>query len=194
MIKNILEPWTEEELLDRNNYIGGSDAPVIMHGKHFSKTVKALWAEKTGRVPLENLNGVLRVQMGTWTEELNRLWYIQETGYPVSTENCKFQLHPEHKFIRASLDGRVMIDDVEGVWEAKHTSAWNKSSPTKTYFPQLQHNMLTTGLTYAILSVFQDNSKHLTFRVERDDWYIDKLLEKEVDFWKCVTEDKEPNG
>ena len=55
------------------NFIGGSDARVIM-GKD-EKALLRLWQEKRGEVASLDLSGVLIVQLGMVTEDLNRRWY-----------------------------------------------------------------------------------------------------------------------
>jgi hypothetical protein len=39
-----------------------------------------LWREKRGELGSEDLSGNLLVQLGTVTEELNRMWYERNTG------------------------------------------------------------------------------------------------------------------
>ena len=39
-----------------------------------------LWREKRGEADPEDLSGNLIVQLGTATEELNRVWYERNTG------------------------------------------------------------------------------------------------------------------
>jgi len=55
---------------DRRNYIGGSDARIIM-GVNETALIR-LWREKRGEVEPEDLSGNLIVQLGLVTENLNR--------------------------------------------------------------------------------------------------------------------------
>ena len=55
---------------DRREFIGGSDARVIM-GKD-EKALLRLWREKRGEEAPPDLSGVLIVQLGLVTEDLNR--------------------------------------------------------------------------------------------------------------------------
>ena len=57
---------------DRRQYIGGSDARVIM-GKD-EKALLRLWREKRGEEDPPDLSSVLIVQLGLVTEDLNRRW------------------------------------------------------------------------------------------------------------------------
>jgi predicted phage-related endonuclease len=65
------------ERVERRNFIGGSDARIIM-GNDEGALVR-LWQEKRGEVGPEDLSGNLIVQLGSATEELNRLWYERNT-------------------------------------------------------------------------------------------------------------------
>ena len=91
----LLKHFTEDELEQRRSSLGGSDAPVIVHGKFFGKTTVDLWKEKTGRVKPEDLTNKLQVQMGTYTEDLNRYWCSKQMDIPITTEGCEGLTHPK---------------------------------------------------------------------------------------------------
>ena len=63
--------------VSRCSFIGGSDARIIM-GNDEAALVR-LWQEKRGEVGPKDLSGNLIVQLGSATEELNRLWYERNT-------------------------------------------------------------------------------------------------------------------
>jgi predicted phage-related endonuclease len=68
---------------NRCSFIGGSDARIIM-GDDQGALIR-LWREKRGEVGPEDLSGVLVVQLGTATEDLNRCWYERNTGHSVGS-------------------------------------------------------------------------------------------------------------
>ena len=68
--------------LDRRHFIGGSDARVIM-GKD-EQALNRLWREKRGEAAPIDLSGVLIVQLGLVTEDLNRRWYELNSGHRIS--------------------------------------------------------------------------------------------------------------
>ncbi len=76
---------------DRQGFIGGSDARVIM-GKDQAALLR-LWREKRGEVDPEDLSGNLIVQLGLTTEKLNRRWYQANTGRVV-TDVQQWARHP----------------------------------------------------------------------------------------------------
>jgi predicted phage-related endonuclease len=63
--------------VDRRDFIGGSDARIIMGGDE--KALIRLWQEKRGEVGPQDLSGDLIVQLGLATEDLNRAWYERIT-------------------------------------------------------------------------------------------------------------------
>ena len=88
----------------RRHFIGGSDARIIMGNDELA--LIRLWREKRGEAGPEDLSGNLIVQLGTVTEELNRVWYERNTGRIVRD----VQRHVKHSAIpwmAATLDGIV---------------------------------------------------------------------------------------
>jgi len=86
-------------LPNRNAFIGGSDARVIM-GDDEPDLVR-LWREKRGEVEPEDLSGNLIVQLGSATEDLNRHWYERNTGQAV-TEVQRQVFHAVHRWMAAT--------------------------------------------------------------------------------------------
>ena len=65
-----ISPRKQPHKPDRKSFIGGSDARIIM-GKD-EKALLRLWREKRGEAAVLDLSGVLIVQLGLVTEDLNR--------------------------------------------------------------------------------------------------------------------------
>ena len=91
-------------ITERRTFIGGSDARIIM-GNDETRLVR-LWQEKRGEVVPDDLGQDLLVQLGTITEELNRTWYERCSGNAVQDVQRRVR-HPIHKWMGATLDGRV---------------------------------------------------------------------------------------
>src|SRR5205807_6202220 len=87
---------------DRRNFIGGSDARIIM-GDDEAALVR-LWREKRGEIDYEDLSDNLIVQLGVVTEPLNRHWYERNTGQTI-TEVQRRVNHPVIRWMAATLDG-----------------------------------------------------------------------------------------
>ena len=58
------------QFVDRQHFIGGSDARIIMGGDEAA--LIRLWQEKRGEIEPADLSGELIVQLGLVTEDLNR--------------------------------------------------------------------------------------------------------------------------
>src|SRR5947209_4789193 len=67
------------DIRDRRHFIGGSDARIIMGQDE--KALHRLWQEKRGEAAPIDFSGVLIVQLGLVTEDLNRRWYERNSGY-----------------------------------------------------------------------------------------------------------------
>lgn len=128
--------------LDRRQFIGGSDARIIM-GKD-EKALHRLWREKRGEGPPLDLSGVLIVQLGLVTEDLNRRWYELQSGHRV-TDMQRRAVHRTIPWMAATLDG--LVKETGDVFEAKFMLPWSFSeeAAAEKHMAQLQHNMLVAG-------------------------------------------------
>lgn len=190
-----------DQIAARKDCIGGSDANIIMGGK--SDRLIALWREKRGEQPGEDLSDILAVQMGSFTEPLNIAWFEKQTGRKVlpgaqARHLTKFGPEP---FMRCTLDGFVMEQETddpfaplpEGVFEAKHTGTRSTDAEVfERYVPQLTHNCLCTGAKFAWLSVFKGNGDWCVFEYALDADYAAALIEAERDFWQHVKDGTPP--
>ena len=175
--------------VERPKTIGGSDAIRIMEGDWHS-----LWLEKTGRAEPADLTWVLPVQLGILTEELNKKWFVQETGLSLLPKTA--QLDFKDNFRHASLDGIVKGSDKHFVLECKHTNANNTlENVIRKYMPQLQHYMQVAMMDRAYLSVIFGNMRYEWCEIKYDNEYIKMLYEMEDTFWKQhILENKEPEN
>jgi predicted phage-related endonuclease len=168
---------------DRQTFIGGSDARIIM-GDDEAALVR-LWQEKRGEVAPEDLSGNLIVQLGTVTEALNRRWYAANTGR-VITDVQRHVKHPGLRWMAATLDGRV--EGTGAVFEAKFMLPWSFSeeSAAEKYMPQLQHNMWVVTARQAVLSVITGGGKWVEITANADPLYQHLIVTAERKFWRCV--------
>jgi len=168
---------------NRPTGIGGTDAIRITEG-----TWKDLWLEKIGKVERKDLSGVLPVQLGIFTEEFNRRWYQEVTKERVVNIGDIFT-HPQYDYIYGSLDGVAKGK----VFEAKHVNAFVKDQNIiDKYYPQVQHYMMVTGFSKAVLSVLRGNLGYNIFTIERDKPFQRKLEIACHLFWFHVMNNIEP--
>jgi predicted phage-related endonuclease len=178
-----------ENHAQRRSFIGGSDARIIM-GEDAGALVR-LWKEKRGEVKPEDLSGDLLVQLGAVTEQLNRHWYQKNTGQAV-TEVQRQVFHPVHRWMAATLDGRV--EATGAVFEAKFMLPWNflEEAAAEKHMAQLQHNMWVTASRTAVLSIITGGGKWLEMTIPADPLYQHLLLTAERKFWRCVQSGEPP--
>jgi predicted phage-related endonuclease len=136
--------------LDRRQFIGGSDARIIMGNDEAA--LNRLWQEKRGEVEPADLSGDLLVQLGAATEQLNRHWYEKNTDHAITAVQRQV-FHCVHRWMAATLDGRV--EAIGAVFEAKFALPWNFSeeAAAEKHMAQLQHNMWVTASRTAVLSI-----------------------------------------
>jgi predicted phage-related endonuclease len=174
---------------DRMNFIGGSDARVIM-GKD-EKDLLRLWREKRGEAAALDLSGVLIVQLGLVTEDLNRRWYEINSGHRI----CNIQRHAIHRtmpWMAATLDG--LVKETGAVFEAKFMLPWSFSEEgaAEKHMAQLQHNMLVAGTKKSVLSIINGGGKWVELSIEADPIYQTILIAAENAFWRAVKTGEAP--
>jgi predicted phage-related endonuclease len=151
-----------------------------------------LWKEKRGELEPEDLSENLLVQLGMATEQLNRLWYEKNTGQVVS-EVQRQVFHPVHRWMAATLDGRV--ETTGAVFEAKFMLPWNFSEEgaAEKHMAQLQHNMWVTASRMAVISIITGGGKWVEMTIPADPLYQHLLLTAEKKFWRCVENGEPPH-
>src|ERR1700676_2761134 len=175
--------------VSRRNFIGGSDARIIM-GKD-EKALLRLWKEKRGEAPALDLSGVLIVQLGLATEDLNRRWYELNTGHRIGN----IQRHAIHRTIpwmAATLDG--LVKETGAVFEAKFMLPWSFSEEAagEKHMAQLQHNMLVANTKTSVLSIITGGGKWVELAIEADPIYQTILIAAEKAFWQAVKTGQTP--
>ena len=186
---------SREEWLDiRQQGIGSSDAAVAV-GLSPYKSALSLWLEKTGRkqprtCPAKRPCCGVR----SWSQYWRRS-YAERTGRKVRRVNAVLQ-HPEFPICWP-------ISTV-GDWSAGRHRHPSKSRPPVTTRPrsgkrvpvayqcQVLHQLAVTGLAWADVAVLIGGQDFRIYRIERDENKMADLLAREAAFWRCVTEDVQP--
>lgn len=178
---------TEVQKANRKSVLGGSDANIIMSGD--DQRILNLWLEKTGQREPENLDDILPVIMGQFTEKLNVYWYEKQTGRQVFDEGKQLK----SGFMGCTLDGLTTTQDGHpAIFEAKHVNAFSKiEDVVLRYMPQLHHNMMVSEHLHAVLSIFKGTQEWEIYEVSFDEKYAEILRENEIKFWDAVQK-KEP--
>jgi predicted phage-related endonuclease len=174
----------------RRSFIGGSDARVIMGDD--DGALLRLWREKRGEIEPEDLSGILIVQLGNVTEDLNRRWYERNSGCSITAIQQHVR-HPVIKWMAATLDGQVQPSGA--VFEAKFMLPWtfSEEAAAEKHMAQLQHNMWVTDARAAVLSIITGGGKWVEMTIQADPLYQHLLLTAEKKFWRCVQTGEVPH-
>lgn len=186
---------TQEWLKLRKDYIGASDAPVIMGVSPFKrsdglrKTPHVLWMEKLDLLPAEAETSAMRY--GKEMEEAARQSYEEKVGDFFTPKVC---FHKDINYLMASLDG-ISIDgkkivEIKNANAQDHALSKTKKVPGK-YYPQLQHQLACIGLDGMHYFSFH-KGEGVIVEVYREDTYLEEMYDKEKEFWDCVQNFKAP--
>ena len=188
----------EQWLADRRKGIGGSDAPTVLGENRFTSRYE-LWAEKTGQIEPDDLSDNEAVEFGHKLERIVLETLAERTGRTVDpwpqTESVQ---HPTMHWMRCTPDG-IQIDAERGMGlvQAKTTSAflsgdWSDEPPLSAQI-QVQHEMEVMGKDWATLCVIIGGQSFKWFDIERNDRFIDALIQAEEKFWKLVESGTPPD-
>ena len=167
----------------------GSDAGIVL-GLSSHKSIIELWKDKSNQIPIEE-TGNNFTHFGHLLEPIIRKEFSRQTGYKVEVRNCIFQSET-HPFILADIDGIVTLEDgSKAIFEAKtaiewKNDTWQEGVVPPAYYAQLQHYMYVCDLNKAYIACLVGGNKFYFQLVERNDEYIEMLIEKEKTFWDHV--------
>jgi putative phage-type endonuclease len=183
-----LEQGTGAWLDWRRGGIGASDAPAIM-GVSPWMDLDTLWLEKTGR--LQGRPSSFAMRRGQMLEPQARARYIGRTGIRVAPLCLE---HGTLRWMRGSLDGisddGLVVLEVKCPGAADHAVARRGAVPPK-YVPQLQHLLAVAGARVCHYWSYRDGEGTL-IEVAPDRVYIERLIEREHEFWRHVLADRRP--
>jgi len=181
MLKNeTIQRSTEWHELRRTK-IGASDSGPILGISPF-KNIYQLYREKKG---LDKSYTNSAMQRGIDLEETALKLFESETGYLMSP---KVIVSPRNEWQMASLDG-LEIDGKEAV-EIKCMKIENHQKALEGFIPeyyisQMQHQMEVVGLNKIFYCSYHPDHENKIYikEVYRDDDYIEKLIQKESEFY-----------
>jgi putative phage-type endonuclease len=186
---------------ERASGIGGSDAPVLV-GIARWKTPLQLWAEKVralqGDFSSDDDDEDNEMLLwGTLMEPKILQVYGERTGRIITKPKGLIR-HPDLNWLIAHLDARQKGELGEGIVEAKNVSRyvserWIDGAPIEVEV-QAQHYMAATGLEYATAVGLIGGHRLVWQDIERNQRFIDALLEREEAFWKRVLADNPPTA
>jgi putative phage-type endonuclease len=204
---NILEDFSQtsfEEWQEKRRAqigMGGSDAGTLM-GQNSFKDEYTLYLEKTGQ--LEPSEAGEAAEWGHTLEPVvAQKWYERiGKGMGLEIEEFPYLLQSiEYPFMLANLDRLIRKEDDFGILEVKTASEylngeWENGEilsdgrgggkvPPK-YYSQLQHYFAVSGLSWGYFCALVGGNKLYSVYVERNEEYIQALIETEALFMQRV--------
>src|SRR5438552_2872042 len=178
-----LQQGTQESREWRHKGIGSSDASIIMGESKFKRPWDLL-QEKRGPCPDCPPNQAMA--RGIEDEPDARQQYAIRTGRTVGSVCLQ---STRYEWLRASLDGFASTRDavVEikcgernylGVARYGRIPPWHRG--------QLQHILAVTGLDSVDFFSYSRNCDGILLTEQRDRAYIERLLNRELEFWNHV--------
>jgi hypothetical protein len=191
---------------ERQKGIGGSDAPVIMNGSHYGRTVQDLFIEKTAPEPVIT-EETSAMHDGTLLEPIIR--QAIENIHNVKLVEQLNRTNPDAPFMRCNCDG--FDEEKRWLYEFKATAHPERSKqlyfwqvchcaaifkPNKNFLVSLDKNILKqynlsveeVVANYAdsqfIQGAVRKSLKIEELKFEEGDYNL--LIEKERKFWQCV--------
>src|SRR5690625_4828851 len=178
-----LDMSRDEWLRERQKGIGGSDASAIL-GFNPWKSPFELYIEKTSDQVQEIDNEA--IHWGNVLEDVVAQEFTRRTGKKVRRRNQIFK-HKEHDWMIANIDRDVVGE--RALLECKTTNAfnadaWEGDEIPPMYMCQLQHYMAVLDYEKAYIAVLIGGQKFVWKEIERDDEFIELMIELERDFWE----------
>ncbi len=182
----------------RKTGIGSSDAAASVGLNPYQSQLE-LWMVKTGRggaLPQIDPNDDSSPMFwGTLLEAFVAAHYTKKSGNRIRKINAVLQ-HPEHAWMLANIDREVIgVPEVQ-ILECKTAGMngaklWREGVPEYVQL-QVHHQLAVTGKQAADVAVLVCGNEFQTFRIERDDALISRLIELEGKFWHYVETDTPP--
>lgn len=173
------------EKLDRTKFIGASEIGAIMGMSPFTTPLQ-VWAEKTGKVPHDELSNFEAKEWGTRLEEVVAEKFSQKNGLKLMAYKTRF-VHPEYDYISCELD-RIIVGTDELV-EVKTCNAWAAKQWAGDEIPN--HYVLQVNLQLGLskrkkghLAVLIGGSKYIEKAIEFNQKLYDQEIEAAKDFWE----------
>lgn len=167
----------------RKSGIGGSDASAIL-GFNRYKSAFQLYIEKTSELVEESDSEA--TYWGNVLEDVVAKEFAKRTGKKIRKINRMLR-HPKHYFMTANLDRDVVGE--KAFLECKTASeylkdSWNGEDVPAAYLCQLQHYLAVTGYEKAYIAVLIGGNKFVWKEVDRDDEFIELMIQHEKSFWE----------
>ena len=178
----------EDWLKYRKKGIGGSDSSAILGANPYSSAFD-VYLDKTGDYEEEVDNE--RMLWGRILEDIVAKEFTKRTGIKLRKRFAILQ-HDEYDWMIANVD-RLVVGEDAGAEIKTTNSFYDEKEVPDYYWTQCQHYMAVTGKAYWYLIVLAGGQKLHSYKVKRDDEFINnKLIPAEKDFWEMLQKGEMP--
>lgn len=172
----------EEWLALRKSSIGGSESGTCVNMNPYSSLI-TLYADKKGLSKEKETSEAMR--LGTDLEAYVAERFCEQEGKKVRNDFSMYA-DDEYDFITANIDRKVVGENA-GL-ECKTMGSFNgynleAGEIPSHYYAQCQHYMMVMGFDRMYLAILVLQRGLYVVEVERNDDFIKKLREAEIDFW-----------
>lgn len=169
----------------RQKVLGATDAAGVLGISPWSTPLK-VYHDKVDPIP-EDDQPSLPMWLGLRLEDVVAELFTARTGLKVRSDN-RHHVHPEDTWLGCHLDYRVWgkPDEIVECKTQSYRHGWGDDGTDDIpvyYWTQAQHELLVTGarvVHFAVLFGFQD---FRTFRIERDETFLETWRAAARDFW-----------
>lgn len=174
---------TPEQLLARKRYLGASEAAAACALSPYMTPLE-LWTDKTSDEVVQRDSSAM--EWGRRLELVVLKKYEEAAGQQVRGRQ-KFVVDREFPWMSATLDG-LRRDRVVEVKTASRPDEWGKAEDAVPihYLAQVHHQMRVTRKTLADLVVLIAGSDYRVYTIPFDRELSDMIVQREVEFWRCV--------
>ena len=185
---------TPEQLAERRNYLGATDASCIA-GMGL-RSPWEIYLEKTGQLPSVEMNDAM--EWGLRLESVVAKKYADDHG-EIEMSKPATMYHAKHPWMAANLDyvsgaGRIVEVKTASHYSAKQGGEPGTDEVPSNYLIQVQHQMAVADLDTADIAVLIGASDYREYTVRRSDELIADLIYGILEpFWERVQR-RDPPG
>ena len=173
--------------------LSASEAAVVMNRSPY-KSPWRLFAEKTGWILEQSLDNNPLIRAGLQQEPIALHHFEEKHGVlllPICAESERYPL------LRASFDGLSEANEPVEI-KCPHETTFREvflnrehSTAFQLYWHQVQQQLLVAEADRGFLYFYQDGQT-VEFEIQRDEGFIQSLIETAMDFWSAVKSGQEP--
>lgn len=184
-------PFTAEELLERRDFIGASEASAAIGLSDWFTPLQLFKSKRGEGEPIEE---TIPMMVGTALEPVVIRLFEKETGLKVTDQQAKL-IDPLNPWRRATIDGRASDGALIEAKTSGQWSNWGKGEDEVPigYLYQCHHTFACdSSLKSAYVPVILSQRQFRLYRIERNDELIELLTVGETEFMRRVHENDPP--